>query len=38
MICARYEPNETDDIDIIRVKTTFVIPSMTYDKDVSRDE
>lgn len=32
VICARYEPKETDDIDITRVKTSFVIPSMTCDE------
>jgi hypothetical protein len=33
VICARYEPNETEDMDIMRVKTSFVIPSMTCDKE-----
>jgi hypothetical protein len=32
-ICARYEPNETEDIDMMRVKTSFVIPSMTCDTE-----
>jgi hypothetical protein len=32
VICARYEPNETEDIDIMSVKTSFVIPSTACDK------
>jgi hypothetical protein len=32
-IRARYEPNETEDIDTTRVKTSFVMPSMTCDTE-----
>ena len=32
-ICARYEPNEIEDIDMMRVKTSFVIPSTACDTE-----